>query len=93
VMEGARSETATDRSAARGGKGKRQTAVTSVPRNLADLARESARLEQQMYAHARNLEFEQAAALRDRLETLRQLELELGPNPPPVTETRLKSAL
>jgi excinuclease ABC subunit B len=93
VMEGARSETATDRSAARGSKGKRQTAVTSVPRNLADLARETARLEQQMYAHARNLEFEQAAALRDRLETLRQLELELGPSAPPAAETRLKSAL
>ncbi len=93
VMEGARSETAADRRAGRDGKGARGASPTAVPRNLADLARETARLEQQMYAHARNLEFEQAAALRDRLETLRQLELELGPSAAPAAETRLKSAL
>jgi len=34
-------------------------------------------LEQQMYEHARNLEFEQAAALRDRIEALRAGALEL----------------
>jgi len=31
-----------------------------------------------MYRHARNLEFEQAAVLRDQLEQLRQLELDLA---------------
>ena len=31
-----------------------------------------------MYRHARNLEFEQAALLRDQLDELRKLELELG---------------
>jgi excinuclease ABC subunit B len=93
VMEGARGESAADRRAGRDGKGARGAAPTAVPRNLADLARETARLEQQMYAHARNLEFEQAAALRDRLETLRQLELELGTGAAPAAETRLKSAL
>jgi excinuclease UvrABC nuclease subunit len=31
-----------------------------------------------MYRHARNLEFEQAAAVRDQLDALRQLELVLG---------------
>ena len=93
VMEGARSDAATDRRAGHGSKGTRRTVVTPVPRNLADLARETARLEQQMYQHARNLEFEQAAGLRDRLETLRQLELELGSGAAPAAETRLKSAL
>jgi len=31
-----------------------------------------------MYRHARNLEFEQAALLRDQVEQLRQLELDLA---------------
>ncbi len=31
-----------------------------------------------MYRHARNLEFEQAALLRDQLDQLRQLELDLA---------------
>ena len=33
-----------------------------------------------MYRHARNLEFEQAALLRDQLDQLRQLELDLAPS-------------
>ena len=44
---------------------------------LADIARELKRLEADMYRHARNLEFEQAALLRDQLEELRKLELEV----------------
>jgi len=35
------------------------------------------KLEKQMYAHARNLEFEQAAALRDRIESIRARNLAL----------------
>jgi excinuclease ABC subunit B len=42
------------------------------------LARQLARLEKQMYAHARNLEFEQAAALRDRIRVLRERSLALA---------------
>ena len=34
-------------------------------------AREIKKLEKAMYEHARNLEFEQAAEVRDRLESLR----------------------
>jgi excinuclease ABC subunit B len=45
-----------------------------VPKNLADLNREIKRLEEKMYAAARNLEFEQAAAYRDQVDGLRQLE-------------------
>jgi excinuclease ABC subunit B len=32
-------------------------------------------VEKQMYDHARNLEFEQAAVLRDRLEQMKQIAL------------------
>ena len=38
----------------------------------AEVAREIARLEEQMYLHARNLEFEDAARVRDRLAALKQ---------------------
>jgi excinuclease ABC subunit B len=41
------------------------------------LGRELRRLEKEMYQHARNLEFERAAALRDRIEGLRRGHLEL----------------
>lgn len=36
------------------------------------------KLEKQMYEHAKNLEFEEAAALRDKIETLRKLSLGAG---------------
>ena len=39
------------------------------------LLKEIDRLEKQMYEHARNLEFEEAAMLRDRLEEIKQLTL------------------
>jgi excinuclease ABC subunit B len=47
-------------------------------RSTAEIARELKRLETEMYRCARNLEFEQAAALRDQIETLRRLELEVS---------------
>ncbi len=40
-------------------------------RSPAELAREIADLEEQMYRHARDLEFEEAARIRDRIESLR----------------------
>ncbi len=42
-----------------------------------EILREIERLEQQMYRHARDLEFEEAAQLRDRIAQLRQLHLGL----------------
>jgi excinuclease ABC subunit B len=78
VMEGARSAgsgSATGRAGSRQGRG---ATPVAVPKNLADLGREIRKLEERMYAAARNLEFEQAAALRDQVDTLRQLELELA---------------
>ncbi len=44
--------------------------------SFADLEAQIAALEEQMYTHARNLEFEQAAALRDRIAALREQELD-----------------
>jgi excinuclease ABC subunit B len=41
------------------------------------LSKRMARLEKDMYRHARNLEFEAAAGLRDELEALRRAELGL----------------
>jgi excinuclease UvrABC nuclease subunit len=67
----------------------------AVPRNLAEAEREIRRLEEQMYAHARNLEFEQAAAVRDQIDVLRKLELELGAVPlavPAASSAPLRSA-
>ena len=60
------------------GEGKSGAIDTRKLKTSADIAREARRLETDMYRHARNLEFEQAAALRDQLEQLRQLELELA---------------
>jgi excinuclease ABC subunit B len=47
-------------------------------RSSADIAREIKRLEADMYRRARNLEFEQAASLRDQIEQLRTLDLAAG---------------
>ena len=80
VMEGARA-TPQVAGAGRGGKGAGRVVPVAVPRNLAEAAREIHRLEELMYRHARNLEFEQAAAVRDQIEGLRALELELGGGP------------
>ena len=91
VMEGARSMS--EQAAARG-KGALRPAIVAVPRNLAEAAREIRRLEELMYAHARNLEFEQAAAVRDQIDSVRKLELELGAvRPPPAQKMLGKSAL
>ena len=60
------------------GEGKGGPLDTRKLRTAADIARELKRLEAEMYRHARNLEFEQAALLRDQLEQLRQLELDLA---------------
>jgi len=46
-----------------------------TPSSLAKLL---AKLEKQMYAHARNLEFEQAAALRDRIEAIKTRQFALA---------------
>ena len=72
IMEGARAATN-----GRGGS-RRAEAVAPVTdihagAPIKDIAKELAKLETQMYQHARDLEFEQAAALRDRIDQLKDL--------------------
>jgi len=77
VMEGARAAPPpTGR-----GKSSGRPVPIAVPRTLAEASREIHRLEELMYRHARNLEFEQAAAVRDQIEGMRALELELSGGP------------
>ena len=66
IMEGAR---AGGRAAARGRKGRRRESRPVAPDKV---AAEIGRLEKAMFQHARDLEFEQAAKLRDEIEMLRQ---------------------
>jgi excinuclease ABC subunit B len=85
IMEGARSEApgcggkkGEGRGAGRKGAAK---APAGLPANATpeQIAREIKRLEAEMFRHARNLEFEQAAALRDQIEALKSRELGLPP--------------
>ncbi|HWL61578.1 MAG TPA: excinuclease ABC subunit UvrB [Steroidobacteraceae bacterium] len=84
VMEGARQAPepqATARAGTKGGKGKARTGVgpglgpAATPEQI---GREMRRLEAEMLRHARELEFEEAAACRDALESLRARLLELA---------------
>jgi excinuclease ABC subunit B len=79
IMEGARSEAPMPAGRKRAGK-------AAAPEDLSPqaLVKEIKRLEVEMLKRARNLEFEQAAALRDEIERLKQLELGF---PPPLTQT------
>jgi excinuclease ABC subunit B len=75
IMEGARADAA-DAKAARG-KGRRVAEAaadyaTLGPSQLSALLR---RLEQQMYKHAQNLEFEDAARLRDEIHRVKSQQL------------------
>jgi excinuclease ABC subunit B len=79
IMEGARAEAPAPGERRRGGK----------PLSAADLKPEALvkqikRLEGEMFKKARNLEFEEAASLRDEIERLKQLELGF---PTPLTQT------
>ena len=79
IMEGARSAAPTARG--RGGKaaakGKGRSAASAAPETLepAALARQIKKLETEMLERARNLEFEEAARLRDEVARLKRLEL------------------
>jgi excinuclease ABC subunit B len=79
IMEGARPEAVTPLPRRRGAK-----PLSREQLRPEALLREIKRLEAEMYRRARNLEFEEAAALRDEIERLKQLELGF---PTPVTAT------
>jgi len=71
IMEGARAEAPTPASLRRRG------AKALAPENMRPemLVKEIKKLEGEMFRKARNLEFEEAAAIRDEIERLKQLEL------------------
>src|SRR5690606_25871761 len=71
IMEGAR---AVPRRRQRGREEERRRPVNMSP---ADVLAKIQQLEKQMYRHARDLEFEQAARLRDEIQELRRMGLEL----------------
>jgi excinuclease ABC subunit B len=79
IMEGARADT-TDFGYKMGKKKRGATEAAPNLRMLSpeQIVREIKRLEAQMYKHARNLEFEEAARLRDAIEKMKQQELGLS---------------
>ena len=78
IMEGARQDPEPATNGKKRSKGK---PAQGLPANAKpeQIAREIKRLEGEMFKHARTLEFEQAAGLRDQIEQLRQRELGLAP--------------
>jgi len=80
VMEGARAAPSKE------SRSSRRDSLLKVAEQRADYAtfspqeavKQIKKLEQQMHQHARNLEFEQAAKLRDEIEVLRKIELGLS---------------
>ena len=75
IMEGARSEGASNRGRGKSGRGR--MAVAEEGAEYAALSSNEAsnmikKLEAQMYKHAENLEFEDAARLRDKIGKLRE---------------------
>ena len=76
VMEGARAPGSSPQATERGRKGRGRAPVEDLRPEA--LARRMKKLETDMYRKARNLEFEEAARLRDELERLRQVELGLA---------------
>jgi len=86
IMEGARSSRRPGGKTARAGQGRgRGRGGIAAP---GQLAAEIARLEKVMYRHARELEFEEAARIRDEIEALRRDALEAAETPPEVPASR-----
>ncbi|MDR1075949.1 MAG: excinuclease ABC subunit UvrB [Xanthomonadaceae bacterium] len=78
ILEGARDEPAETTSKSGRGKSSRRVAEAAADYRLLDPAQAVARikaLEQQMYQHARDLEFEEAARIRDQIHRLREVSL------------------
>jgi excinuclease ABC subunit B len=67
-----------------GERGRRGKALTAADLKPEALVKQIKRLEGEMFKKARNLEFEDAARLRDEIERLKQLELGF---PAPLTQT------
>jgi excinuclease ABC subunit B len=81
IMEGARPEAPEKKPERKRAGGKQGAVRPAVPTDLRPqtILRQIKKLEAEMYRKARNLEFEEAAKLRDEIERLKQLELGLAP--------------
>jgi excinuclease ABC subunit B len=77
IMEGARADGATGSDRRRGG-GKASEASAAQSLRPEAIVRQIKKLEAEMFKRARNLEFEEAARLRDEIERLKQVELGLA---------------
>ncbi|MEO7774540.1 MAG: excinuclease ABC subunit UvrB [Steroidobacteraceae bacterium] len=77
VMEGARSSAPQPKGRKAKAGAARDAAALPANAKPEQIAREIKKLEVEMFRHARNLEFEDAARLRDQIETLKQRELGL----------------
>ena len=77
IMEGAHAERSGKSERGRSGRGREATAAATDLRPQA-IVRQIKKLETEMFKKARNLEFEEAAALRDEIERLKQIELGLA---------------
>src|SRR5580704_4223308 len=76
IMEGARADATDSEESKRTGRSR--TATTAVDLRPEAIVRQIKKLEAEMYKKARNLEFEDAARLRDDIERLKQIELGIG---------------
>jgi excinuclease ABC subunit B len=76
IMEGARADATDSEESKRAGRSR--TATTAVDLRPEAIVRQIKKLEAEMYKKARNLEFEEAAKLRDDIERLKQIELGIG---------------
>jgi len=76
----AREEPEPPKAGGRRGKGGKADRPAELPANARpeQIVKEIKRLEGEMFRHARNLEFEEAAAIRDRIEKLKVRELGLA---------------
>ena len=75
-MEGARADATNPDESKRAGRSR--TATTAVDLRPEAIVRQIKKLEAEMFKKARNLEFEEAAKLRDDIERLKQIELGIG---------------
>lgn len=75
IMEGAYAGTAKNKRGKKVAEGLASYDISDAPVAIRDVAKELKRLEEKMYQHARNLEFEEAAQVRDEIGKLHERSL------------------
>ena len=75
IMEGAYAGSGKNKRGLKVAEGRARYGIDDEPVAIGDIAKELKRLEEQMYQHARNLEFEEAAQVRDQIGKLRERSL------------------